>query len=201
MRHVLLPIEEATRCLVHSSNPLQLVNETRNLVKSVRTLPATCAVYAYTSWVSYIFCEYEIAADLVQKRWEIEKEMERKNEFYRFVAFWDGLIFVSMERKTEQDKWASCALNALSHLKHYVEDGLSNTEHKILLLEAEMARNQGEIETASSKFKLAAVAASKNELIQEEAITNERAADFFLSQGDSQAFQYYSEAHRLYLQW
>ncbi|MDY7036947.1 MAG: PAS domain S-box protein, partial [Thermodesulfobacteriota bacterium] len=78
----------------------------------------------------------------------------------------------------------------------------ANFEHKFLLLEAEISRLNGEIKSTISLFDRAIESARRNSFIQDEAIANERAALFYLSEGMKKiARLYMQEAHKGYKRW
>eukprot|EP00957_Ditylum_brightwellii_P131000 9992756-Ditylum_brightwellii.AAC.1 len=63
-------------------------------------------------------------------------------------------------------------------MEKFASIGKSNNEHKLRLLEAEMKSRIGEEGNAIEQYKLAIAASEKNGFIHEQAIANERAADF-----------------------
>eukprot|EP00957_Ditylum_brightwellii_P018876 1419122-Ditylum_brightwellii.AAC.1 len=59
----------------------------------------------------------------------------------------------------------------------------------------------GKTNNIITNYNLAIHAARESKHTHEEAVTNERAGDFCLSQGDIRASEYYGQAYQLYLQW
>eukprot|EP00957_Ditylum_brightwellii_P029205 2207605-Ditylum_brightwellii.AAC.1 len=162
---------------------------------------AICHVYIFGYIEAYIFGEYELAANMIEKRQEVEKAMSRRSLYFGMIDFYDGLVFLAMARKTNDDKWTLRAEKALSKLESFVQIGKANCEHKLFLLQAETKSLLGENEDAIGKYESAIAVAGKNRFIHEQAIASERAGDFFLRNGDSRASQYYGNSNTLYLQW
>ncbi|NEO53407.1 MAG: AAA family ATPase [Okeania sp. SIO3B5] len=87
-------------------------------------------------------------------------------------------------------------------MKTWAQHAPMNFQHKYDLVEAEIARVLGENETAANYYEKAISGASENEYIHEEAIANERAAEFYLSLGrEKVAKTYMTEAYYCYINW
>eukprot|EP00957_Ditylum_brightwellii_P164103 12494958-Ditylum_brightwellii.AAC.1 len=110
--------------------------------------------------------------------------MSRTILWWGATAFYDGLIFLALAHKSSQFEWTAEVSKVMSKMEGYVQIGKSNHEHKLLLLEAEIKSRIGENNEASEKYQLAIAAAEKNGFIHEQAVANERAADFFLRNND-----------------
>eukprot|EP00957_Ditylum_brightwellii_P008437 639167-Ditylum_brightwellii.AAC.1 len=107
-----------------------------------------------------------------------------------------------MAHQSNNQKWILSANESISNIDHFSKLSPSNCEHKLLLLQAEMKSTMGEVEEASNKYELAISAAERGEFIYEQAIANERAAEFFLRNGySSRAAHHYGKAHSLFLKW
>eukprot|EP00957_Ditylum_brightwellii_P211760 15366569-Ditylum_brightwellii.AAC.1 len=151
----------------------------------------------YLSWVAYIFCNYDIAKDMIETKWELEKNLHRVYYGLGTVYFFDTLTFIALARKTKEDKWIRPAFASFEKAK---KDAYSKP-HRILMLETEMNVMMGKTKNAINNYNKVIHFARENGNPCEEAIANERACDFCLSQDDVQASHYYGEAYRLYLQW
>jgi len=160
-----------------------------------------CKIYIFGIIEAYIFGEYELAADMIRKKHEVEKKLSRKTTFYGLTDFYDGLVFLAMTRKTNDMKWMSEASKAMSKLESHVQYGKANCEHKLLLLQAESKSLLGENQDAFRKYELSIAVAEKNGFIHEQAIANERLGDFLQKNGGTGASQYYGISNSLYLQW
>ena len=87
-------------------------------------------------------------------------------------------------------------------LKLWSDTCPDNYLHKYLLVEAELARNQGRNEEAMRLYKRSIQSASRNGFTQNEALANELAAQFYLAQGFEEIAQIYiREARYGYLRW
>jgi len=194
--------------LVHSKHDLPLLAsqtaEQNDLLaeglKNKETLLLT-HFYLFAGIEAYIFGEYKLAADMVEKRQAAEKHMSYRFKLNGATAFYDGLIFLAVARISRDFKWSFGASNAISRLEKHVQVGKFNCEHKLLLLQAESESMIDYNDDILKKYELAISTAAKNEYINEQAIASERAADFLLRNGDSRASHYYGKAHSLYLHW
>ncbi|GGA09417.1 ATP-binding protein [Okeania sp. KiyG1] len=87
-------------------------------------------------------------------------------------------------------------------MKKWAQHAPMNFQHKYELVEAEMARVLGENETAATYYERAISGASENGYIHEEAIANERVAEFYLSLGrEKVAKAYMTDAYYCYINW
>mmetsp|Transcript_27179 Transcript_27179/g.39394 ORF Transcript_27179/g.39394 Transcript_27179/m.39394 type:complete len:273 (+) Transcript_27179:3-821(+) len=161
-----------------------------------------CKIYIFGIIEAYIFGEYELAADMIRKKEEVEGQMSRPCLYYGLTDFYDGLVFLALAHKSSEFEWTSEIRDIMAKMEKFASIGKSNNEHKLRLLEAEMKSRIGEEGNAIEQYKLAIAASEKNGFIHEQAIANERAADFFLRNGNkSKASRYYGEANNLYLRW
>uniref|UniRef100_A0A7S2EAG8 Uncharacterized protein n=1 Tax=Ditylum brightwellii TaxID=49249 RepID=A0A7S2EAG8_9STRA len=151
----------------------------------------------YLSWAAYIFCNYDIAKDMIETKWELEKNLHRVYYGLGTVYFFDTLTFIALARKTKEDKWIRPAFASFEKAK---KDAYSKP-HRILMLETEMNVMMGKTKNAINNYNKVIHFARENGNPCEEAIANERAGDFCLSQDDIRASHYYGQAYSLYLQW
>jgi len=201
-------IEEAVSKLIHfsghqSSEAGILVDQKILVQLCLRENNFRYACYSYIllGMVEYIFGNYELAAEMLQKRWDMEKKTSKMPGYRGLATFYECLICVAMARKQEKDKWVSRAGTARSKLEEFSKYGEINYENKCLLLQAEMFDVEGHSENASNMYDAAIAAAERNDFIHEQAIANERAGDFYQRHGDSKSYHYYGKAHDLYRQW
>jgi predicted ATPase/signal transduction histidine kinase/DNA-binding NarL/FixJ family response regulator/tRNA A-37 threonylcarbamoyl transferase component Bud32 len=90
----------------------------------------------------------------------------------------------------------------LAKLKFWAENCPENIEHKYLLVQAELARLEGEITLAMTLYEEAIQLAEEAGYINNQALANELYAKFWLEQGRSKIAQLYmTEALRLYQNW
>ncbi len=87
-------------------------------------------------------------------------------------------------------------------MQHWASQAPMNYQHKYYLVEAELARLQGHVTEAMSLYEQAIEGAQKEGYLQEMALANERAAEFYLALGQTKiAKMYLTEAHSAYLTW
>mmetsp|Transcript_32347 Transcript_32347/g.48976 ORF Transcript_32347/g.48976 Transcript_32347/m.48976 type:complete len:270 (-) Transcript_32347:305-1114(-) len=203
--HLLRPIEQAVSNLLFSTGePLLLIGRDKEqeciLNKAIEQNNSFLAaqIFIFGCVEAYIYGDYELAVNFAQKRHELEFDVP----FYGMTDFFDGLSFLAMAHQSSDQKWILSANKSISNIDNFAKICPSNCEHKLLLLQAEMKSMTGEAKEAISKYELAISAAERNEFIHEQAIANERAAEFFLRHGDSsRAAHHFSEAQSLFLKW
>lgn len=87
-------------------------------------------------------------------------------------------------------------------MKRWAENCKKNFEHKYLLIAAEIARIKNDVEEAMSLYDRAIRSARENGFMQNEALGNELAARFYLSQGlEKVAKIYLHDAYHGYYKW
>jgi len=87
-------------------------------------------------------------------------------------------------------------------MRHWASHAPMNFQHKYELVEAELARILGNIAEAMELYDRAIAGARAQGYLQEEALANERAADFYFSLGREKfAKSYLSEAYYGYVRW
>ena len=98
---------------------------------------------------------------------------------------------------------AKSALNkAIKKMKHWAANAPENFEHKLRLLQAEKARNNGDYNAARDLYDEAIQGASVHEYIQEEALANELAGKFHMNRGNSTLAGFYlKNAFQKYRDW
>ena len=126
-----------------------------------------------------------------------------------FVAehnFYHSLILVALYPKASNDKQeqyqAQLEINQ-KQMKIWADNCPDNFRHKYLLVEAEIARISGKpLEITLALYEQAIISAKDNEFIQNEALSNELLAKFWLERGkEKYAKVHLLEAHYRYQQW
>jgi len=104
---------------------------------------------------------------------------------------------------SEQQVQALCQLETLQQrLRNWADNCPENFQHKYDLVEAETARVLGHFEQAAKGYEKAIVGARENKYLQEEALSYELAAKFYLSHGMEKFAQtYLQEASYHYQLW
>ncbi|MBD2182944.1 PAS domain S-box protein [Planktothrix sp. FACHB-1355] len=93
--------------------------------------------------------------------------------------------------KREKKQYLSRVASNQKKMKEWVYDNPNKFKHKYDLVEAEIARVLGQNERANEYYQLAIQEASQNGYIQEEALANELAAEFYLSLGIKKVGEFY----------
>ncbi|MEK8018069.1 MAG: ATP-binding protein, partial [Candidatus Parabeggiatoa sp.] len=125
-----------------------------------------------------------------------------------FIAehnFYHSLILVALYPKASTDKQeqyqAQLEINQ-KQMKIWADNCSENFLHKYLLVKAEKARIEGKELEAMDLYDQAIASAKENEFIQNEALSNELLAKFWLERGNEKIAQIYMrEAHYGYQQW
>ncbi|MDY7005570.1 MAG: AAA family ATPase [Cyanobacteriota bacterium] len=122
-----------------------------------------------------------------------------QHNFYYSLSLLGNYTTVSPK---EQKQYLKQLKSNQKQMKTWAKHAPMNFQHKYDLVEAEKARVLGENETAATYYEKAISGASENRYIHEEAIANERAAEFYLSLGrEKVAKTYMTEAYYCYVSW
>jgi predicted ATPase/signal transduction histidine kinase/tRNA A-37 threonylcarbamoyl transferase component Bud32 len=120
-------------------------------------------------------------------------------KFYYSLVLLSVYPNVSPRRKNEYLKKVK---THQKKMKHWAKHCPENYLHKYELVEAEKARVLGENEKAALYYDRAIKGAKKNKYLQEEALANELAAEFYFSRGrEKLARLYLTDAYYGYLRW
>lgn len=104
--------------------------------------------------------------------------------------------------KTEQKQYLKKVASHQKQMKTWAHHAPMNFQHKYDLVEAEKARVLAQNETAITYYERAINGAKEQGFIQEEALANERAAEFYLALGTEKvAKTYMTEAYYCYIRW
>jgi predicted ATPase/signal transduction histidine kinase/tRNA A-37 threonylcarbamoyl transferase component Bud32 len=104
--------------------------------------------------------------------------------------------------KTEQKQYLKKVASHQKQMKTWAHHAPMNFQHKYDLVEAEKARVLAQNETAVIYYERAINGAKEQGFIQEEALANERAAEFYLALGrEKVAKTYMTEAYYCYIRW
>ncbi|MDX2242420.1 MAG: AAA family ATPase, partial [Leptolyngbyaceae cyanobacterium bins.302] len=120
-------------------------------------------------------------------------------------TFYDSLahlaLYPSVPTSQQQQILQQVSANQ-SQMRHWASHAPMNFQHKYELVEAELARVLGQYWQAMAHYDRAIAGAKAQGYIQEAALANERAADFYLAQGREKIAQtYLIEAYYGYLRW
>jgi hypothetical protein len=109
---------------------------------------------------------------------------------------------VALSHHSNMRQYMQVAKRNLKELKEYAQDAPSNCQNKVLLLEAEMAANEGNMDMALAKFVRSADLAGSEGLVHEQALACERAGMALRRCSDFPgAVQHLVRARDLYQKW
>lgn len=160
--------------------------------------------YLFKSVLFYLFKNSAKAvefADLTEKYKESLAALIHSSEhnFYYSLAL---LAHYPTTTKTEQKQYLKKVASHQKQMKIWASHAPMNFQHKYELVEAEKARVLGQNETAITYYDRAIKGAKEQGFIQEEALANERAAEFYLACGrEKVAKTYMTEAYYCYIRW
>jgi tetratricopeptide (TPR) repeat protein len=154
--------------------------------------------------MSYLFNDYEGIKDGATRYFEIAtKPSWMLLVIHSAHAFFGALASYRLLRETRDPVWAARAKKFHSAIQLWAEQGSSwNWRHKAELLTAEEHYCNGNFGDAQVAYTNAISNAATSKFINDEAIASERAADFYLKQGNTAtALEYYTRAHSKYSKW
>ncbi len=122
-------------------------------------------------------------------------------EYYFYVSLILCHLYPRATQQQQREYWEQMETTQLQ-MKIWSENCPDNFLHQYLLVEAEKARLQENVEEAMTLYEQAIASAKKYEYIHEEALANELYAKFWLGRSNTKiAGVYMKEAHYLYRIW
>ncbi len=164
----------------------------------------TCGLYLNKLILCYLFQQYDQAAN---NAGNTEKHLVAVTGMVPFVVFhfYDSLTQLALFSGTpitNQKLILRKVAKNQKKMKKWAYHAPMNYLHKWQLVEAERARVLGKDEKAIAFYNQAIAGAKENQYIQEEALTNELAAKFYLEKGETEtARKYMTEARYCYDHW
>jgi predicted ATPase/signal transduction histidine kinase len=121
---------------------------------------------------------------------------------FHFYAALTYLAVCANQSGTEQENTLKIVKNHQHIIEQWAQYAPLNYQHKLCLIEAEKSRILGHKSEAIDLYDQAITGAKQNQYLQEEALANERAAQFYLEWGKEKiAAGYIQEAYYCYVQW
>ncbi len=131
--------------------------------------------------------------------WVAGKYFIAEHNFYYSLSLTD--LYLAASDRDRQQYWQKLETNQ-QQMQIWADNCPENFRHKYLLVAAEIARIADRWQEAMDLYDLAIAAAREQEFIQIEALANELAAKFWLSQGKEAFAQIYlKNAYQGYQQW
>lgn len=161
-------------------------------------------VLTFKMQLCYLFENYERTIELANKLEEltfcvIGQPMRLENDFYHALAL---TASYNQKDKPTQKKYLKKIDAILKRMYNWAKAIPANYMHKYYLIQAELARINGDKETAVEMYEEAISSARENYYIQNEGIANELFAKFYLSQNRAHiAKQYLIDAHYDFYSW
>lgn len=161
-------------------------------------------VHANTAVLNYLFGEYKVAIAQVVRALPYQDSVVALF-IVGWFAFYDALIrlaLVDQPAQSEQQQLLKQVAEQRKKLQKWAKFAPQNYAHKVLLIEAEEYRIQGQLIQAIAAYDQAIAQAQEHQFIQEAALANELAAKCCLVADRPRLAQMYlQEAHYFYSQW
>ncbi len=202
--------QAALNLLGRSEDPTILVGEAYDEVKmapvheSENDRAATFLIHINNLMLNYLFHNYDIALDHAKLTRPLLDAVLAK---YDVAIFWfyEGLVSISSAQKVSGSRKSALIRRAkknISQFKKWAKFSPENHQHKLDLLIAEMASLKGHDDKARKHYDLAIKGAESGEFLNEEALSLERAAIYYLSTNqDLVAENYLRKAYQTYKEW
>jgi len=178
--------------------------ETSN--ENFNNLPMKCYVETMQLELYAFFGNWEEAKSLLLTTSDVRTVLKSVYPVVRYT-FFEGLICIKAAQSSvgvmDSWKWKRRALKSMKFIRRWMKLGNVNIIHCLHLLEAELAVLNGKSEkTVEDCYKSAIDIASKNQLIQDEALSNELASEYFDSRNKRSHSDYLlKQAIECYSKW
>jgi predicted ATPase len=164
-------------------------------------------VYFFKMFLSYLFGEYNDAAEMAQKCQSLRKSRPFRGGNEAIETFYTGLVATEMIRREldedQRDFWREMAVQSLKSMENWASLCPWNFSAKLSIMKAEIAFTNNKFSAAAEAYRVAIELAREHRFVLEEALANERAGIFFSSSRgisfDTDAVdQHYLRAQTLY---
>jgi histidine kinase len=155
--------------------------------------------YLYKAWIWWLHGRNEGTPELLELA-------EKHKDHIPLLMPWPDHFFytpiVLAPHVAENPEHLETMKAHLAQLQHWQENNPANFDHRVALVQAEIARVTGDEDAAFDLYEVAIAKAKEHEYTQHEAMANELAGRLWLSHGrDRAALGYLLEAHLLYGRW
>jgi len=161
-------------------------------------------IYLIKQILNYLFKNYKYAVENAQLVEEYQAILSGTilSAGYIFYYSLALLAHYSSVEKKQQKKYLNQVVSHQKQMQKWATHAACNFQHKYDLVEAEKGRVLKQDVKAIDLYDRAIQGAKINGYIQEEALANELAAEFYLSRGrDKIAKTYMTEAYYCYIRW
>jgi predicted ATPase/signal transduction histidine kinase/tRNA A-37 threonylcarbamoyl transferase component Bud32 len=163
-----------------------------------------CYYHIFKCQVLYLYGEYAMALDCALKAQELLSSIRgqylvSEHNFYFSLIL--AALYPAVSEAEQKQYWEKLEANQ-KQMRIWADNCSENFLHKYLLVAAEMHRITGNDIKAIDLYEQAIESAKENEFIQNEALSNELAANFWLNKGREKITKVYiREAHYDYQLW
>ena len=203
-------LQAALNLMGQTQNSCQLFDDghdeeaTLRLARESNDLVVLCNVYINKSVVCYLFYKYDESIEYLDL---LEQHIRALIGTITFAVFhfYDSLIrlavFIKSESSKQEQILKKVAVNQ-EKMHIWAQHAPMNFQHKWYLVEAERARVLGNVSDAREYYDTAIALAQEHEFVQEEALANELAGQFYLARGQNHVARHYLyDAHYAYQCW
>ncbi|WP_039961408.1 ATP-binding protein, partial [Kamptonema sp. PCC 6506] len=181
-------------------------NEETTLAVFIATNNPTGIMHIYIAKVIvlYLFKDFLLSVRAGQSAENYQQSLSGSLFFVQYKFYYSLAILAHYPAttKTEQKQYLKQVATHQKQMKTWASHAPMNFQHKYELVEAEKARVLGQNEIAITYYERAINGAKEQGFIQEEALANERAAEFYLALGrEKVAKTYMTEAYYCYIRW
>lgn len=167
------------------------------------------SVYCLTClrlWLAYLFEMYEVAADMIETLLELPSLSSGhriRGTSIVIETFYTCLVAINMERRgDDRRRWRVIIDYTLQKMIRWEHHSSWNFQHRVELLQAEIAFLDNDRESAAKLFDRAIHNAGKHGFLSEKALALDRAGLFSLKLDNKiTAREYFIRSKELYVSW
>ena len=191
--------------LGNSENPHLLIGDVFDVSKFESNERTTVvAIYQDTIDLAYFMCDDVIGAEQASKlhREYNHDAMNPGSRHYDNLLAHTAVVCYSAVRKSGNRKYLPLAKRCHKHVKEISKKGNFNYQYSERLLDAEVAALRGCKQLAKTNYQRAIAYAARSGMVNEQAVVNERFADYMFESNDTNESTYHwNMAIDLYKEW
>ncbi|MEO1399737.1 MAG: AAA family ATPase [Cyanobacteria bacterium J06635_1] len=175
-----------------------------HLFQTNQYIPGLVSLFVFKAMHAWLFGRYDRALSFSHQSEEIIAFVagmpgEAEHTFYQALIL--AALYEAADEETQSTYWETLQTCA-EKLRGWADNCEANYQHRYLLVLAEIDRLSGDITSAIERYDQAIASAQAHEFVQNEAIANELAAQFWLTRGKANiARGYMQSAYYGYQQW
>ena len=170
----------------------------------INNLMSLFRVFFAKTLLCYLFKDYENAIIYAKTALNNSIHVQGNISFNNHVYYYSLALLAQYFQETEekQQQYLKQVEENQEKMKYWAQHCPMNYQHKYDLVEAEKARVLGQSFSAMEYYDLAIDGAKENGYVQDEALANELAAEFYLALGRQKvARTYLIDAYYAYIRW